>query len=388
PTERLEQHRLALHHGQRCARTDVSQTQHRGAVADHDHQAMCPRVPRGQPGVLGDRRGNLGHAGRVGDGKLAGIGDRPGRRYAQLAPEVTREDLLVGYRRRGARGSLVGGNGRASSLPAGLHDEFLSISTTTPEHSGAGKGQLCLTNARGPVRWHRRPYGAKSVRGCISGPSQRHRTRWMQTIVTGVSGCGNAGTRTCRPRSVRVHPAELPRPAREVRRAVSAEGVRRGRRVPAAGGPDQPQRVEARRHSRRAFRRHSSRPGQIRLLRTRRGVGRGRRPTGGVATVKLSSENISAVYIPEGLGHAFVALTDHTVINYYCSAEYNPSAEHGVSPLDEDLNLPWPADIEPILSDKDRSAPTVAQAREQGLLPSYQACTEWYEHLRANASSA
>src|SRR5690606_479104 len=112
-------------------------------------------------------------------------------------------------------------------------------------------------------------------------------------------------------------------------------------------------------------------------------------PTFGVVdTVKLSSENISAVYIPEGLGHAFVALTDHTVINYYCSAEYNPSAEHGVSPLDEDLNLPWPADIEPTLSDKDRSAPTVAQAREQGLLPSYQACTEWYEHLRANASSA
>ena len=108
---------------------------------------------------------------------------------------------------------------------------------------------------------------------------------------------------------------------------------------------------------------------------------------GAFDTVRLSSEQISAVYIPEGLGHAFVALTDETVIAYYCSAEYNPSAEHGVHPLDPDLELPWPSEIEPVLSEKDSSAPTVARAREQGLLPSYDACAQWYEHLRATSSA-
>ena len=111
-------------------------------------------------------------------------------------------------------------------------------------------------------------------------------------------------------------------------------------------------------------------------------------PTFGVVdTVRLSSERISAVYLPEGLGHAFVALADHTVIAYYCSTEYNPPAEPGVNPLAPELNLPWPPEIDPVLSDKDRSAPTLAQAREQGLLPSYQACIEWYEHLRATSSA-
>ncbi|MGH3432501.1 MAG: dTDP-4-dehydrorhamnose 3,5-epimerase family protein [Thermocrispum sp.] len=106
---------------------------------------------------------------------------------------------------------------------------------------------------------------------------------------------------------------------------------------------------------------------------------------GSVDTVRLSGDRISAVYLPEGLGHAFLALADDSVITYYCSGEYNLAGEHGVHPLDPELALPWPAGIEPVLSDKDGAAPTLAQAREQGLLPGYAACMAWYERLRTTS---
>jgi dTDP-4-dehydrorhamnose 3,5-epimerase len=98
--------------------------------------------------------------------------------------------------------------------------------------------------------------------------------------------------------------------------------------------------------------------------------------------VELDSQSMRAVYLSEGLGHAFVALTEGTVMAYLCSTGYNPGGEHGVSPLDPALGLPWPDDLAPILSDKDRDAPSLAEARDAGLLPSYEACTAWYEELR------
>lgn len=99
--------------------------------------------------------------------------------------------------------------------------------------------------------------------------------------------------------------------------------------------------------------------------------------------VRLDSESFHAVYLAEGLGHGFIALTDDTAMSYLCSTGYNPSAEHGVNPLDEALGLPWPAELGPVLSDKDSAAPTLAEAAEAGLLPRYEDCLARYEELRA-----
>lgn len=104
--------------------------------------------------------------------------------------------------------------------------------------------------------------------------------------------------------------------------------------------------------------------------------------------VRLDSQDYRAVYLPEGLGHAFVALTDDTVMAYLCSAAYNPGAERGVHPLDERLALPWPTDIEPVLSDKDAQAPTLGEASAAGLLPSYADCLARYDELRKAATSS
>ena len=99
--------------------------------------------------------------------------------------------------------------------------------------------------------------------------------------------------------------------------------------------------------------------------------------------VRLDAVECKAVYVPEGLGHAFIALEDDTAMNYLCSTPYNPPAEHGITPMDPALDLPWPADIEPLLSPKDLAAPTLEQAREAGLLPLYSDCLAYYDKLRS-----
>lgn len=90
--------------------------------------------------------------------------------------------------------------------------------------------------------------------------------------------------------------------------------------------------------------------------------------------VRLDSARYEAVYLAEGLGHAFTALTDRTVLTYLCSTGYDPAREHGVHPLDPELALPWPQDVAPVLSTKDATALTLAAALTAGLLPRWEDC--------------
>jgi dTDP-4-dehydrorhamnose 3,5-epimerase len=112
-------------------------------------------------------------------------------------------------------------------------------------------------------------------------------------------------------------------------------------------------------------------------------------PTFGVSdAVLLDSDRPRAVFLAEGLGHAFVALEDGSSVTYLVSSGYSPGREFGVSPLDPDLDLPWPADVEYRLSDKDRTAPTLAEAREQGIRPTMAQCAARYAQLRAERQGA
>lgn len=101
------------------------------------------------------------------------------------------------------------------------------------------------------------------------------------------------------------------------------------------------------------------------------------------ATVVLDDVDRRGLYVSEGLGHAFFALTDGAAVSYLCSTPYSPGREHGVHPLDPDLALPWPTDITPLLSEKDAAAPTLKEAEADGLLPSYADCIALYARLRA-----
>ena len=71
-----------------------------------------------------------------------------------------------------------------------------------------------------------------------------------------------------------------------------------------------------------------------------------------------------AIYIAEGLGHCFVALTDDATVSYLVTRRYNAEREHGIDPLDPDdrRSSSREAAGEPLLSPKDTAAPSLAEA--------------------------
>ncbi|MET9321084.1 dTDP-4-dehydrorhamnose 3,5-epimerase [Streptomyces sp. NPDC003038] len=97
--------------------------------------------------------------------------------------------------------------------------------------------------------------------------------------------------------------------------------------------------------------------------------------------VRLDDVDRRAVYLSEGLGHGFCALTDDATLSYLCSETYNPTGEHSVHPLDPGLAIDWPADV-PLLSARDEAAPSLEDAVASGLLPDYAVCKEFTESLR------
>ncbi len=103
--------------------------------------------------------------------------------------------------------------------------------------------------------------------------------------------------------------------------------------------------------------------------------------------VRLDDVQRRAVYLPEGLGHGFCALSDDTTLTYLCSETYAPDREHSVHPLDAALGISWPADA-PLVSDRDGAAPTLAEATAAGLLPDYAACLAWTSSLQAGPAAA
>ncbi|KUO07755.1 dTDP-4-dehydrorhamnose 3,5-epimerase [Streptomyces sp. DSM 15324] len=90
--------------------------------------------------------------------------------------------------------------------------------------------------------------------------------------------------------------------------------------------------------------------------------------------VRLDDTTHRCVYLSEGLGHAFMALEDHSTVVYLCSRGYAPDREFGIDPLDPALAIAWPDDLTPVLSAKDAAAPTLAEAERRGLLPSFEEC--------------
>lgn len=92
-------------------------------------------------------------------------------------------------------------------------------------------------------------------------------------------------------------------------------------------------------------------------------------------SVLLDDTDRRAIYLGEGLGHAFMSLEDDSTVVYLCSTGYAPGREHGIHPLDPEVGIAWPtlardgSAITPLLSDKDVAAPSLSEAAAQGLLP-------------------
>jgi len=106
-------------------------------------------------------------------------------------------------------------------------------------------------------------------------------------------------------------------------------------------------------------------------------------------SVLLDDVDRRAIYLSEGLGHAFLSLEDDSTVLYLCSTGYSPGREHGIHPLDPEVGIEWPTTgrdgraLTPQLSDKDLAAPSLSQAASQGLLPTFTAVQEYVASLRA-----
>lgn len=77
----------------------------------------------------------------------------------------------------------------------------------------------------------------------------------------------------------------------------------------------------------------------------------------------LSSENKRMLWVPPGFAHGFYVTSDIADFEYKCTDYYAPEHERSIRWNDLDLAVKWPFEGEPILSDKDRNAAFLKEAK-------------------------
>lgn len=83
----------------------------------------------------------------------------------------------------------------------------------------------------------------------------------------------------------------------------------------------------------------------------------------------LSSDKPQQLWIPPGYAHGFLVLSEQALVEYKCTAYYDPNSEACLRWNDPNLGIDWPVD-EPLLSDKDRNGQTLKALLESGRCPS------------------
>ena len=77
---------------------------------------------------------------------------------------------------------------------------------------------------------------------------------------------------------------------------------------------------------------------------------------------ELDGESHRQLFVPAGFGHGFCVLSDEADVLYRLSTYYDPELESGVAWDDPDLAVEWPI-TDPTLSERDRSAPKLAELK-------------------------
>ena len=78
-------------------------------------------------------------------------------------------------------------------------------------------------------------------------------------------------------------------------------------------------------------------------------------------SVELDDEQARQLYIPVGFAHGFCVRSDVADVTYKCSTYYDGTIERGFRYDDPAVGIAWPDDVAPLVSDRDRQAPTLAQ---------------------------
>lgn len=122
-------------------------------------------------------------------------------------------------------------------------------------------------------------------------------------------------------------------------------------------------------HKRNTIRGHHFQfnPGTAKLMRVIRGSAflvavdlRKNSPTlGKWFGVEASEENRKQLYAPESFARGFQTLSDACEVEYLCSSFFDPRKEGNLRWDDPDVAIQWPLKEMPIMSDKDRNAPSL-----------------------------
>jgi dTDP-4-dehydrorhamnose 3,5-epimerase len=75
---------------------------------------------------------------------------------------------------------------------------------------------------------------------------------------------------------------------------------------------------------------------------------------------ELDDERHRQLFVPAGFGHGFCVLSEQADVAYKLSSHYDPATEAGIAWDDPDVGVKWPIS-EPILSERDRTAPRLAE---------------------------
>jgi dTDP-4-dehydrorhamnose 3,5-epimerase len=113
-------------------------------------------------------------------------------------------------------------------------------------------------------------------------------------------------------------------------------------------------------------------PGQAKLVRCARGTIvdvavdlRKDSPTfGGWEAHLLDDETHRQLFVPVGFGHGFAVLSEVADVCYQVSSLYDPATEAGIAWDDPEVGVEWGVD-EPLLSQRDMEAPSLAEIADQ-----------------------
>jgi dTDP-4-dehydrorhamnose 3,5-epimerase len=92
-----------------------------------------------------------------------------------------------------------------------------------------------------------------------------------------------------------------------------------------------------------------------------------------VEYLELSEDSGRAIFVPTGVGHGFIVESEFAAVVYLTSSVYAPDYEKAIRPTDPELGINWPIPVGklPIISKADAEAPTLAQANESRVLPTF-----------------
>lgn len=77
---------------------------------------------------------------------------------------------------------------------------------------------------------------------------------------------------------------------------------------------------------------------------------------------ELSSDNHLQLWIPPGMAHGFLVLSERAVFCYKVTDHYHPEDEGGIRWNDETIGIRWPQGVVPVLNDRDAHWPDFEQA--------------------------